>query len=520
MQARISWLLAGMAVLPAALAQPAQASVIRFHGDHVLGTSMDFAVVGADAGAAAKALTAAQAEIGRLDGVLSGWRADSELARLNASIGPTTVSDSLYRVIEACEDWRTRTGGAFSARLGEVEAAWRAAEQSGAAPDAGDLAAMAGRAAAANVRLNPLTRTIDRDGATFAIDGLAKGYIIDAALEAAWTAAPGAAGMMLDIGGDLRCQGVGPGASGWRVGVAGADVADNRRPDQALALSGQGVATSGAGARDRVVAGRGHNHTLCPDTGQPAARATVTVVAGAAAAADALASALAVMPVRDGLALAERSPAVEARIVAADGAVMTTSGWNTLLTPIAFSGAAPGVRGPTLQRSAAAQAPTVSAWPAGFEVDIDYTIPDLSYGRYRPPFVVVWITDEHGALVRTLFHLGNRPRRYLDSNYVWWNAFEAAVDVDRLDSVTRPSRAPGRYTAVWDGRDDDGAPVGQGRYYVNIEMSREHGGHSHQRIPLALGTQPVSGSAAAQTEAGPAAARYGPGAARTPSPAI
>ena len=151
-----------------------------------------------------------------------------------------------------------------------------------------------------------------------------------------------------------------------------------------------------------------------------------------------------------------------------------------------------------------------AAWPAGFEVAIDYQIPELSAGRYHPPFVAIWITDQDGKLVRTLFHLGNRPRRFLDSNYVWWKGFNADGNgPDKLATVTRPSRPPGKYSAVWDGRDDAGNPVGLGRYTINIEMSREHVGHTVQAIPLDLGKAPASASAQGEGEAGPAAARYG-----------
>src|ERR1700692_4278152 len=88
MKSTLSWLLASAAFAPVVLIQPAQAAVQRFHDDHVLGTSMDMTVVGADAATAARALAAAHREIQRLDKVLSGWRADSELARLNVSTGP------------------------------------------------------------------------------------------------------------------------------------------------------------------------------------------------------------------------------------------------------------------------------------------------------------------------------------------------------------------------------------------------------------------------------------------------
>jgi thiamine biosynthesis lipoprotein len=503
-----TWLLA-TALIPAAFVQPAQAAVHRFHEDHVLGTSMDLVVAGADARASAGALAAAKAEIGRLDKVLSGWRTDSELARLNASHGPMAVSHDLYRVIDQCEAFRRASGGAFSARIGEAEALWRAAERDGRPVDSVALTQAAARAEMAQVRLDILSRTIDRGGVVFAVDALAKGYVIDAALDAAARAAPTATGLMLDIGGDLRCRGSGPEAGAWPVGLAKGRDADNAAPAELILVKDQAVATSGPGARDRLVGGARLQHTLLPPDGRPASARTVTVVADKAADADALATAIAAQPTHHGLAFAAKQGA-QARIVEPDGRVITTDGWSDLVAPASIAERRTRDAIARLIHTAAPAATRGAAWPAGFEVAIDYEIPEISAGRYHPPFVAIWITDQDGKLVRTLFHLGNRPRRFLDSNYAWWRVFNAdGQGPDKLVSVTRPSRMPGKYSAEWDGKDDAGNPVMQGRYTVNIEMSREHGGHSLQAIPLDIGKAPVSGSAQGEGEAGPAVVRYG-----------
>src|SRR5436853_28538 len=125
-----------------ALTAPAAAEH-RFHTEHVLGTTFDLAVTGTGAADAERARDAAMAEIHRLDAVLSGWRADSELAALNRSEGPFGVSDDLYRVIEACEAWRLETGGAFDPRLGELEVVWDEAQRRGETPRRAQLQAAA-----------------------------------------------------------------------------------------------------------------------------------------------------------------------------------------------------------------------------------------------------------------------------------------------------------------------------------------------------------------------------------------
>jgi thiamine biosynthesis lipoprotein len=451
---------AGAAALAATAAQ---AQVWRFHEPHVLGASLDMAVVADDPASALTAARAARAEIARLDGVLSGWRPDSELAALNVQ-ARWTASPDLFAVIEAAEDWRRRTGGAFDGRLGGL-----------IRPEA-------------QATLDARTRTIQRPrDVVFDLDGIAKGHVIDSALAAARRAAPDMAGVMIDIGGDVRVWGQAPSPSGWRVGVSDPSrPQDNAAPGQALRLIDKAVAFSGPGLRG--------GHIRSPQDGRPVFHASAAVVADTARDADALATALCVLQPAAAIALADRLDGFEALVIDSSGRRFPSRGWNALTEP-----QAPPAR---LIRAQAAQ-----PWPAGFELALDYEIPQIPKARAQSPYVAVWITNAAGLAVRTLTLLGTDDR-FIDQNFIWWRK------VGRLsggfDAIARPTRRPGRYSLVWNGRDDMGAPVGQGRYTVHVEATREHGGHGYQTFDVVLGAGPVTASAPADDELGPASLRYGP----------
>ena len=85
-------LLLGAAALAAA--SPAVASEFRVQADHVLGTSFEMAVTGVSEAQAEFAVAAARSEIDRLDQILSAWRADSELSRLNGESTMTQAQKS------------------------------------------------------------------------------------------------------------------------------------------------------------------------------------------------------------------------------------------------------------------------------------------------------------------------------------------------------------------------------------------------------------------------------------------
>lgn len=465
-----SVLLVSSVLASAAAPSAAATETWSFHLDHVLGTSFDMAVESRTRAEAEFAFAAATGEIARLDRVLSGWRDDSELSALNRA-GAKQVSPDLFKVLAACEGWRERTGGAFDARLGAVEAAWVAASDT--APAVSDLCA----AAAAPVGLDPATRMVTRpEGVTFAPDGLAKGYVIDAALKAARRAAPCATAMMVDVGGDIACWG----DRDWRVGVADpAQRADNASPVAVMRVSNQALAVSGPGARDRMVAGEARSHLLDAATGQPAARRQAAVLAPNAMTADAMSTALAVMPRAEGLALAEATPGIEAMLME-DGKAWATSGWN----------------------SCQAGAPL----PADFQVEVTYNLPKFDAANYRKPYVIVWVTDLEKNPIKTLQILGKR-QDWQEDNYVWWRRY-GRKQPGAVEAIGAPTRAPGRHTVGWDGTDNAGKRVAQGKYLVHIEAAREHGGHAYQTIEVNLGAAPVTGAAAGKDELGAAQVRY------------
>ncbi|HTI66887.1 MAG TPA: DUF2271 domain-containing protein [Caulobacteraceae bacterium] len=485
---------AGIAALAAPAAQ-AQTQAYRFHADHVLGTSLDMVAVAGDPATALMAAQAARDEIGRLDAVLSGWRADSELSALNAA-GRMQVSADLYRVLAACERWRAATGAAFDPRLGSVLALWRAAEASGTVPDPARLGRMGAQIDAAEVGLDPATRTVTRPLAVvFAPEALAKGYVVDAALAAARAAAPGLAGLMVDIGGDLRCWGQAPGAQGWVVGLADpAAREDNARPALLLAAGDRAVATSGRSDRDFEVGGATWPHLL-------GGRAnTATVVAASAADADALATALATLEPAAGVALVDRLDGYEARVVDETGAAHHSAGWTSLVLDQGADA--------RLIRVSDAPAAAAAPWPARFALTVDYVLPAFQKARVHPAYVAIWVTDDANRLVRAVTLLGDKLD-YIGENYIWWRRYGRSRP-QIVAAVSRPTKPAGKYSVVWDGKDDTGRPAGQGRYTLHLEAVREDGLHSYQSIPLTLGATPLQAAAPAGDELGATAVRYGP----------
>ena len=154
--------------------------------------------------------------------------------------------------------------------------------------------------------------------------GIAKGFAVDAVVERLLGA--GLTDFLVEIGGELRGEGIKPDGQPWWVdleAVPGARLAPIR-----VALHSLAVATSGDYRRAFTQGGKTYAHTLDPRTGRPLDNgvASVTVLHEQAMQADAWATALTVLG-PTGMALAEREG------LAAHMAVRDGAGFREVLSP-------------------------------------------------------------------------------------------------------------------------------------------------------------------------------------------
>ncbi len=460
------------------------------HRDHVLGTSFDLVVMAEKEKVADQAEAAALEEITRLNALLSNYDPDSEVSQLNTKPA-AKVSADLMRVLTICESFRERSIDAVSCRIGEAISIWNAAEKQDAIPDRANLRLVSGQAKRVEVDLDQVKETVTRpEPVVFRTDALAKGYIIDMALEAARKVAPGAKGILLNIGGDQRAWGQGPHDGKWRTGIS--SFSATAAPGPVLSFAAGALATSGTGPRDRIIDGQHFGHIISPVDGWPVSgKLRVSVYAKDAMTADALATALMVMNISDAISMIEGMEGVEASVVADDGRIYSSSGWTVL------EDTAPG----------APSDGAVPVWPEGYQLTIDLEIPDLKVAKYERPYIAAWIADADRNLIRILMLSGDESR-WMEENYYWFRRFGRKAG-SLVDAMSGPTRRPGVYTLVWDGRDDDGNAVPPGDYILHVEAAREHGDHQHESLDLPLSTGAFTKDIPAGAELGKVQIRFG-----------
>jgi thiamine biosynthesis lipoprotein len=216
---------------------------------------------------------AALDEVERLEKLLSAFREDSEISRLNRGGGP--VNREVYGLLRWAVRLSDATGGAFDAATGTLVKLWRG----GRVPSAEDVAAALSRGGSRHVRFHDGSLEFLRPHIEFNLGAIGKGFAIDSALRRI------RARRALMQGGQSSIAAVGE----WTVAIGDPPFAQ-------VQLQNQALGTSAATHQFFVERGQTYGHILDPRSGWPARRLlSASAIAPTATEADALSTAFYVM---------------------------------------------------------------------------------------------------------------------------------------------------------------------------------------------------------------------------------
>lgn len=256
-----------------------------------MGTVVTVNAVDPSGSLAEDALAAAFAELDRLEPELTRFSPAAPVAALNASGRLDGPPASLLAVLDLAHAAHESTARAFDPTVLPLLTYVEAECAAGREPDPAEIAARRELVGLSRVRWSGRRVEFARPGMALTLDGVAKGYIVDAMAQA--LRAAGAQHGLVDAGGDIAAFGGKAAGLPWTVAVR--DPADPRAFRERIELFDGACTTSG----DYEVSfdpQRRFHHILDPATGSsPRLAHSATVVADTAAAADALSTALLVL---------------------------------------------------------------------------------------------------------------------------------------------------------------------------------------------------------------------------------
>jgi FAD:protein FMN transferase len=294
---------------------------------HAMGTHLAFAAFTTptlDEAKVRKTFAAAVLEIQRIETLMTTWRPDSELSKVNAAAGvePVPVGQETYDVVAASLHTSQISEGTFDITFESLHGLWKFDQDWDPHPPTdAEVKAKLPLLNYHHVHMDEAKRTIylDQKGVRVSLGGIAKGYAVDKAAKVLEDA--GIASFFVQAGGDLYTRGKKPDGTDWSTGVR-----DPRGPEGSffalLAVTDHAFSTAGDYERSYIVGGRRFHHIIDPRTGYPAtASRSVTIWAKTALEADELDDAVFILGPEKGLALVESQDEVGAVIVDAHNKV-------------------------------------------------------------------------------------------------------------------------------------------------------------------------------------------------------
>ncbi len=281
--------------------------------DVAFGTTVSLKVLHADEAVARAALRDALAAIRAVDRLMSLYRADSDISRLNRDGRLEHPDPRVLAVLQHAQSLSQATHGAFDVT---VQPLWLAAAAGG------DTAAARRLVDWQQLSVSAARIALHSPGMAVTLNGLAQGYGVDVALSA--LRRHGISQALLDSG-EFAALGQRDDGQPWMLGVR--DPRDAQALVQSIAVDGRCMATSGD-YETHFSDDFSRHHIVDPATGEsPPELASVTVLAPSGLQADGLSTAMMVMGSARALQLAAALPGVDVLCIAKDGRRQQSTGF-------------------------------------------------------------------------------------------------------------------------------------------------------------------------------------------------
>ncbi len=250
----------------------------------------------------------------------------------NAGVAPVTVDGRIVSLLKDCRRYWEATGGSVNAAMGSVLYLWHEARNDSLddpanayAPDENALADAAEHVNFDDIIIDEAASTVYIADPALRLDvgAIAKGWAVQKVAEKA------PSGMLISVGGNVCATGPkDESGTPWVIGIQDPDGGDYLHT---VYLTKGSVVTSGDYQRAYSVNGETYHHIIDPKTLYPSEYwRSVSIICEDSGLADALSTALFVLPYAEGRALIEEFGA-EAMWVDREGKIHYSSGFEKLI---------------------------------------------------------------------------------------------------------------------------------------------------------------------------------------------
>ena len=290
-----------------------------------MGTFINMIVFHPSTGEAEEAMGRAFAEINRLTSLMTRFQSTSYIGHLNAAGSLKGAPSEVMEVLHSSLRYHTISRGAFDITvLPIVDLYKRSFQANNAPPSPQALQETMDRVGSQHLMVTKDSISFARSGMEVTLDGIAKGYIIDRAMDLLRQQKIQHA--LINAGGDIVVHGGKGEGKPWSIGIQ--DPWNRKRYVDVVTLNSGAIATSGNYEvffdREKLF-----HHLILPNTGTPAPSiASVSIKAAHAMEADALATTAYIMGPDRGYQFIRQVRGVEGLIIKNRKHKISSSGWK------------------------------------------------------------------------------------------------------------------------------------------------------------------------------------------------
>ena len=255
--------------------------------------------------------------------------AGSEIDSINANAGiqPVKVSNDIYELMDAGNDYSMKSSGSFDISIGPLTNLWRIGFPDARKPAQSEIDAILPLIDYKQIELNKKEQTVflKNKGMQLDLGAIAKGFITDQVAEVLKENDVTTA--IIDLGGNIYVMGNNPSGNVWTVGIQD-PFAPRGETIGVISESNKSVVTSGIYERVLEVDGKSYHHLLNPMDGYPFNNdlAGVTIISDKSVDGDGLSTSVFSKGIEGGLEFIEQFEGTEAIFISTDKKVYITSG--------------------------------------------------------------------------------------------------------------------------------------------------------------------------------------------------
>ena len=297
--------------IPTHMARPAALPVGAYIEDFcgaTMGTTWSVKLVRPQHISAAQLQTGMQQALDQVVEQMSTWLPDSDISRFNQAAAGSwhVLPPEFFKVLDYGLFIAQQSSGAYDPGIGHLVTLWGFGPEKSTRqiPSKALLEQAQRQSGYQQLQVDRQKHSVYQPGGlSIDLSSIAKGFGVDQV--ARYLEAQGVVSYLVEVGGELRGLGTKPDNTPWWVEL---EQPQTTHPASIVALHGLSIATSGDYRRYFDHDGQRFSHTIDPRTGYPVAHdlAAVTVLHAECMIADALATAMTVMGLAQGMAYANQ----------------------------------------------------------------------------------------------------------------------------------------------------------------------------------------------------------------------